>query len=109
MKDEKHDLDTPPTREDDFKTSIKASRRLSYTLNGVRGQVNEVLRENAAGVTQTQVRLLCEKKYGVRAESTYRKRLPELEEMGLAKRTEQTRLNPLGNPECVWVPVTKEE
>jgi hypothetical protein len=109
MKDDQHDLDAPPTRENDAKTSNRAARILAYTLNGVRGQVNEVLRANPAGLTQSQTRLLCEEKYGLRAESTYRRRLLELAEMGLARRTEQTRLNPLGNQECVWVPIIEDE
>lgn len=102
-------LQNAPTRRDDAKTSVKAAKSLKGGLKGVRAQVNDVLVEHPNGLTQSQVRVLCEKRFGVRSESTYRKRLPELRDLGLARKTTDERTNGFGHKEAVWVPVTPGE
>lgn len=102
-------LKNAPTRRDDGKTSVKAAKGLKKGLKGVRAQVHEILVQHPGGLTQSQVRVLCEKAFGVRSESTYRKRLPELQDLGLARKTLDERTNGFGNKEAVWVPVTPDE
>lgn len=102
-------LKNAPTRRHDHVTSIKAAKTLNPELKGVRAQVNNVLRDHPEGLTQSEMRVLCEKRYGVRSESTYRKRLAELQDLGLAQKTIQERTNTFGNKEAVWIPVINDE
>lgn len=96
-------LDQAPTRRDDCDTSRSAARKLNHGLKGIRAQVYETLLDYPDGLTQTELRLICDKRFWARSESSYRKRLPELEAMNLARRTDKRRMNTFGNQEIVWV------
>lgn len=78
-------------------------------LSGIRAQVYTVLLEHPDGLTQSEMRIICQRRFGTRSESSYRKRLPELEAQGYAERTLRERLNHFGNSEYVWVAKTRSE
>jgi len=107
MTDERQDDIHVGVRTDDYGTSIKAARRIGGNdgkdVSLIREQVYAVLMDYyPGGLSQGQVRELCDKRYGKRSESSYRKRVPELAEIGLAERMGKVRTNAYGNSETIW-------
>ena len=101
MTDKHDDLDVA-TREDDHETSIAAAKKIGRKSVTLRERVFDLLMEHPEGLSQTEVRLKCEQRYGPRSESSYRKRISELADMALVQRTGHTKINAFGNHEAVW-------
>lgn len=97
------------TREDDHSTSIAAAKKAKASgLPVLRQQVYDVIKVAPNGLTDCEIRIACSELFGVRSESTYRKRRTELTDLGLVVWTGERRPNEGGNMEKVWAAAEAE-
>jgi hypothetical protein len=93
------------TRASDHDTSRKAAEKIKLDINETQWQVYTVIRLYAGGMTDTELRKVCDVRWGKRAESTWRKRRKELLEKKLVFETPARRLNDNGSEEKVWLAI----
>jgi hypothetical protein len=89
-------------REEDVETSIAAAKTVEKDLTELQDQVYAILAEHPHGLIDSDLLIFCERAYGERAESTWRKRRKELCRMGCVAYTGTRGINGKGNSERIW-------
>lgn len=98
----------PPIRTDDHETSEEAAEKIASMLPDLQSKVYREL-YRCRGLTDSELTERCNNAYGVKSESTYRKRRSELTILGFVRRTDQKRANGRGNMENVYEIVPNRE
>jgi hypothetical protein len=87
-------MTTALTRQDDHQTSLDAAKKVAEQLRPILKQVYLTLAEAGDnGLTDSELRAICDARYLKRPESTYRKRRSELVAMGMVEAKSGKRLN----------------
>lgn len=107
-------------RRNDHATSVAAAKRVmiaervspshrSKGLTKMQRCVYDTLAKHETGLADSELRELCTKVFGPKAECTWRKRRGELVDLGYVAETGERRKNAGGQPEKVWAVVAPLE